>query len=127
MTDRELAEEIANRLNKLIEEDKDKHYGVRELLETMCAFGIVVGPDLAMRHPTLQASISYFDGEYFKEQSTKASRWQIGLLGVLNGLCGIRPDAHGYICAEQRDGVEYPELVRFMMTPEPAEKANPNE
>ena len=40
--------------------------------------------------------------------------WDVGLLGIINGIFGVRADGWGYIAAET-DG---PRLVRFVATPE---------
>lgn len=66
------------------------------------------GPELA-DHPTIQVGLLGDDNE---------RRHQVGLLGILNGLLGVREDQWGYLSAVYEDG----KIVRFEETPHPAKR-----
>jgi hypothetical protein len=83
--DQELAQELVLRLNELIEHDfLDGR--VRELLHALCERRIPVDGELAERHPTIQATDE-----------------GVGLLGILNGICGVRDNDFGYIAGVYDD------------------------
>jgi hypothetical protein len=92
------AQEIVHRLNTMIEDDeRGPQLGVRDLLHRMCETRLPVSPELAAEHSTIQAG----------PNST------VGLLGVLNGICGAWSDGYGLIAGVfDEDG----KLVRFVMT-----------
>lgn len=80
MTNEELAQELIKRLNKLC---KDPHARklVRDLIETRVNVSEALAP-----HPTIQVQVLN-DGiqDYY----------QVGFLGLLNGLVGVLPKRYG--------------------------------
>jgi hypothetical protein len=96
MKDRELADEIIARLNKLIEHP-DIRRDVAALIEQR-----VTCSQVTYEHPTIQASSAL-----------------LGFLGLLNGLVGADPELKdtrvgwGYITACYDEAAE---LVRFELT-----------
>ncbi len=81
MTDREFAIELVRRLNALLETDAD-YPGVRDLVTVMVERREPVSEALTMGHPTIQA---------------RAKSNTVGLLGLLNGICGVMPNGMGYV------------------------------
>ena len=87
---------VINFLNELVKLDNK---AMRDLVETR----VLCNKELA-DHPTVQVSSS--DGDNFR----------VGLLGILNGLCGAREsDGWGYIAANFDDDNN---LIEFIETPE---------
>jgi hypothetical protein len=66
-------------LNELVELDRDA-------MTDLCQRRVKVNGNGLLEHPTVQCG--KHDGEY-----------QVGLLGILNGLFGVREDGAGYLCA----------------------------
>lgn len=112
LTDKELAEEIINRLNKLCAESEE----VRHLLGRLCDTRVNVSEHLGRDHPTIQA-IMVNDGI--------EDHYQVGLLGILNGLVGPHEDNKwwGYIAAITDDDTG--ELLKFGWSTPP--KENPRQ
>ncbi len=71
--------------------------GIHELdptvLPALIEYRVPCNQELA-EHPTVQVGV-------------KDGGWEVGILGILNGLFGTMKDGHGYITAELlRDGEE---------------------
>lgn len=100
MNDQELAYEIINRLNALIEDPVVKHE-LRAIIHMRLACN-----EQLLKHPTLQV-----------EQAADDAPPTLGFLGVLNGLIGTVPDGErrgwGWVSAEFDDDHN---LVRFLRT-----------
>jgi hypothetical protein len=94
MTDQEFAREVVARLNKLIE---DPH--AKQAISALIEQRVVVHPDL-LDHPTLQI---------IKTGAEDVPK--LGVLGLLNGLAGVKPDQWGYVVAHCDDDTEA--LQRF--------------
>jgi hypothetical protein len=88
----ELAKELVERLNKLIEDE-----GVRVLLERIIECRFEASPSVAA-HPTIRAN----------------EEGMVGLLGILNGVVSAE-DGYGFIMAiyESEEDPEDPHLVKF--------------
>jgi hypothetical protein len=80
-----LAQEVIVYLNEVVALDP-------EAVHQLCEHRIPSNKKLA-KHPTTQ--ISY--------EETDSAQEVVGLLGILNGLVGVRPDQHGYITAVYGD------------------------
>jgi hypothetical protein len=91
--DRELAQRVCNFLNELLEID-------RPALASLIANRVPCNEALA-NHPMVQVGAQH--GGY-----------HVGMLGVLNGLCGVRENNYGFIEAIF-DGEEgkFQDLIRF--------------
>lgn len=100
MTDQELGQEIINRLNKLIEDPE-----VKTLLEQLIHNRVNVSERLA-DHPTVQVG---------KVSDGVQDYWQVGLLGLLNGIVGVKPNHWGYIAA--RYDTDTNEFLHFDLLP----------
>lgn len=102
--DKVLAEKIVNFLNELVEIDKPA-------LAALITNRVPCNEDLA-DHATVQV-MSRNDG------------FSVGLLGVLNGLCGIYENGYGPIAAEFDEGKipsSYSNLTKFrVLTPKDME------
>ena len=81
MEDRKLAQEIVDRLNKLVEDPE-----TLEALDALINARVPVDP-LLVDHPTIQVS-----GDDDKPL--------VGFLGLLNGIVGARSNGWGYVAAE---------------------------
>ena len=102
MNDRELAQEVVDRLNDLLV----SHPEMQGFLTGFIELRHPAPTQLAVEHPTIQATSDY----------------QVGFLGVLNGLVGaIRNgspvDGYGHIAAVYSDDENNPVLQGFMLTP----------
>lgn len=87
-------QDVCNLLNELLEKDYDC---VHELISYRVKCNQAVAD-----HPTVQV------------QQLKDEPFKVGLLGILNGLFGIREDLFGTICME----VDGTRIVTFKLTPE---------
>ena len=97
-----LAREVTKFLNQLVEID-------RSAVAALVANRVPCNDGLAS-HPTVQVA-------------KQPGGYHVGLLGVLNGLCGVKPDGRGFIEArfEDQDG-EFPGLIGFEVL-DPGEEA----
>ena len=87
---RQLAQEVVDYLNEVLALDPEALYGLIE-----------------NRVPCNEALTNH--------ATTQVSNGRVGLLGILNGLVGVRSDAWGYITAVYAD--EEPEQIeRFTLT-----------
>lgn len=93
MADVDLARNIVSLLNDALTRD-------REAVTALLNSRVTCNKDLT-DHPTIQC------GE-------RGGRFTVGVLGILNGLCGVKGDGHGLIVAEYADE-ELKELVRFFV------------
>lgn len=107
--DLELAQRICDYLNDLLEYD-------RPAIAAMMANRIPCSREMA-DHPTVQVSVQH-------------GGFHVGLLGVMNGLCGVHDDGYGLISAvfdppDEKDGEalnqEFYDLVEFKLTKDVAE------
>ena len=105
MDNRELADEMIKRLNDLVVGNPEVAYSITQLIETK-----VNVPETVADHPTIQVT-QLNDGldDFF----------QVGFLGVLNGLVGVIEDGPkkdwGFITAVYDEGGT---LLRFERTNE---------
>jgi hypothetical protein len=95
--DQALAQKICQVLNEALEAD-------RPAIAALCANRVPCNTQLA-EHPTIQVTAQH--GGFF-----------LGLLGILNGICGVREDGNGPICMVWSDEPK-PKLLGFSFTPEP--------
>lgn len=96
--DLELAGMIVEYLNQLLLAD-------RPAIAALIANRVPCNVNLA-HHPTVQAGIQH--GGY-----------NVGMLGILNGLCGIHESGNGPICAvfdNAESENHFPSLLRFDLT-----------
>lgn len=105
MDDRQLALELIERLNRLIE-DPDVRQLIGQLIETR-----VNVPASLANHPTIQIN---------EVSDTISSYYQVGFLGILNGIVGIihggPRDLWGHITVRMSD--ENLEVLGFELTPQ---------
>lgn len=80
MTDKDFATELVRRLNALLATEAD-HPGVKELVGAMVNHRVPVSKALADGHPTIHCG---------RHETA-------GLLGLLNGICGVKPNGWGYV------------------------------
>jgi hypothetical protein len=88
-------QDVCDLLNELLEKDYDC---IHELISYRVKCNQAVAD-----HPTVQV-------QCFKPESKP----KVGLLGILNGLFGVREDLFGIICME----VDGTRIVTFKLTPE---------
>jgi len=69
----------------------------------LCEQRVNVPEDLAVNHPTIQAS---------KKSDGVSDHWQVGLLGLLNGVAGAHSNGWGYIAALFSDQGDF---LRFVV------------
>ncbi len=91
MNNIELANKIVNFLNELLQVDK-------EAIEVLIDRRVKVNEQL-LNHPTVQVS------------SEDGKTGSVGLLGILNGLVGVKSNGWGYIVAHYDD--ESGRLINF--------------
>lgn len=109
ISDRQLAEELVTRLNKLIEDP-----AVKQLIGRLIETRVEVQPSVA-EHSTIQTVKVHFG----TEDLLSIQVWEdhVGFLGLLNGIVGVIPDgdhAHwGYITSRFDDSGE---LLNFQLT-----------
>lgn len=94
MPDLELAQKIVDMLNGVLETDKP---AIAALMSNR-----VPCTETLADHPTIQV-VEQDDG------------FHVGLLGILNGLCGIYPDGYGPIqlVSKEVDGQHWNDLSHF--------------
>jgi len=94
MPDLELAQKIVDMLNGALEMDK-------AAIAALIANRVPCRAALA-DHPTIQVAKQH-------------EGYHVGLLGILNGLCGVFPDDAGPICAifQEDAGENWDDLDRF--------------
>ncbi len=103
MTDEAFAEELIRRLNALLQDNEVVADAIERLASTIVR---VCDPNKILAdHPTIQVS-------------HKGMYTSVGLIGLLNGLSGVRPDGWGYVSAQFGNG----ELVGFRKTVRPGDK-----
>lgn len=110
MVDQELAQKVVDFLNELIALD-------RPAIAALCNIRVPCSEALA-NHPTVQAGPQH--GGY-----------NVGMIGVLNGLCGAYPDTWGAIAAifevngqtvESQTATELGDLIGFEIIPQRGSK-----
>ena len=94
MVDLELAERLVDFLNELADLDKE---AINALIRTRVGCN-----QKLLNHPTVQVSV--IDNNY-----------TVGILGILNGLCGVYSSGYGPIAAIL-DYEKTPPLKYFMLT-----------
>lgn len=97
--DLKLAARICDFLNGLLEHD-------RPTIAAMIANRVPCSVQLA-DHPTVQVAEQH-------------GGFHVGLLGLLNGLCGVYSNGHGPITAEfseEDNCLKFRDLERFILTP----------
>lgn len=99
--DSEMAQKICDFLNSLLKYD-------RPAIAAMIANRIPCSKELA-DHPTVQV-VGQHGG------------FHVGLLGLINGMCGIHPDGNGPIRAvfDGEDDLAFKDLVSFTLTEPPS-------
>lgn len=97
--DPKLAQRICEFLNELLEID-------RPAIAALIANRVPCNEELSM-HPTVQAGAQH-------------GGFNVGWLGILNGLCGIKPNGQGFINAifEGDDPLKFQDLIRFEVHPD---------
>lgn len=96
MNNKEMAQRIVDVLNEMLEAD-------RPAVGALIANRVPCNHDLAV-HPTVQCQSQH--GGYF-----------LGMLGVLNGICGIHEDSTGHVAAvfdDHDNEGEYQGNLRFL-------------
>lgn len=78
----------------------------REAVDRLIKTRVPCNKSLA-NHPTVQVG-------YQENDNPKGDRFEVGFLGIINGLFGIRDDKRGFICAMY----EGDSIMRFQRTPE---------
>ena len=91
MADRILAAQVIEYLNGLLRVDRE---AIAELVDSR----VPCNRKLA-DHPTVQVGLA----------DEMPGCFEVGILGVLNGMCGVKHDGYGLLRAEYEDG----NLVRF--------------
>jgi hypothetical protein len=110
-TNPQLAQQIVHYLNDLLKLSP-------EAISMLIEHRVPCTQELA-DHPTVQA----VDGE-------KSGTYVVGLLGILNGLCGCRSTGGGFIAAVINTDVEPPQVESFQLLQEtsgPLTATNPND
>ena len=101
MMDEELAVRVVAFLNELVEID-------RPAIAALVANRVPCNEQLA-NHPSVQVSAQH-------------GGFHVGLLGLLNGLCGVRTDGYGLITAHFATAPgRNPDLLCFKLTERPGQ------
>lgn len=103
MENKDLAIEIVKRLNIMMSEDKTGE--VCKVLQLWCEQRVPIDAQLAKAHPALQCLAAERAGQY-----------AVGVLGILNGLIGVKANGWGWLAAVYDDGVH--NLLSFKVTDE---------
>lgn len=96
MENKEIAQIIIDRMNDALTYDRE---AVMNLVEKR-----VTCNEKMADHPSIQVV-----GKYMS--NTKEYLFQVGLLGILNGIAGVRTNGWGYIAAEYDDDGMIQEFV----------------